>query len=514
MLLSKNIFTATACGPLDGFLVTKGNRIAAVGPRSEAKVWMGKVDIAIDLGEKTVTPGFVDDHTFFTGYALRGLGVDFSTIHSDSDGIAALRQYRSCRPSCTYIVGHGWRAESFQRGEEDLLSKEFPSLPVVIFTLDAGTCWMNQAARAQYGFTPEECYSEKLFRLMRSCLREDGMREKYLEYVKMLNSRGVTAIKEIGYDDYSGFTDVLEDLEQSDLLNMRVAVLSQPVGKGMDIEYGLEMRKKLKGDFVSFEGYNRMTDRGIAHFLGELIEPYASRPDITCMEPVDWELIEQETLEADRNGFRFALHCQGDGAVRHTVDIYEKCRKAGGKLKNRHTITDLEYTSPDDLERMGRLGVIAEVYPQIQSLDSRADILRMIANQLGGDRGKNYWNRRKMWDSGICVTCGTDLPLMLPDVPESIFNAVGGYFKDGKDFNVQNMLTVDELLTAWTRNGQYNCSRESSLGTLEVGKLADIAALDTDVFHTPASDARNIKVCLTISDGRIVYNHLDGKGIM
>ena len=70
------------------------------------------------------------------------------------------------------------------------------------------------------------------------------------------------------------------------------------------------------------------------------------------------------------------------------------------------------------------------------------------------------------------------------------------------------MLTVAEMLTAWTRNGQYNCYNEDRLGTLETGKLADIAVLDRNVFAMPLKDVKQAKVCLTISDGRIVYENL------
>ena len=64
------------------------------------------------------------------------------------------------------------------------------------------------------------------------------------------------------------------------------------------------------------------------------------------------------------------------------------------------------------------------------------------------------------------------------------------------------------MLTAWTKNGQYNCYNEDRLGTLEAGKLADIAVLDGDVFTMPNEQVKDVKVALTISDGRIVYSAL------
>ena len=507
VLLSKNVFPATGTEPFDGFVAVEGNKIAAVGPRAEAASWMEGAKV-LDLGDKVVTPGFTDVHTFFSGWVLRSLGVDFTGVRSDREGVEKLRAYREGRPADAPIFGHCWEPDQFETTQEGLLDQEFPDIPVVIFTFDRDNCWMNQAAKDRYGFTPEACYAEKIWKMMSEYLSQPEMAEKYQEYAQMLNERGITTIKEMTFDDYYGFMDVMEWLEREDALTVRVSMMSQPVGRGIDIPHGIAMRERFQGDFLRFTGYNRMTDRGIPSFLGELNEPYKSRPDIKVLVPVEWELIEAETLEADKNGFRYSLHCQGDGAVRHTVDLFDRCEKVDGRLKNRHAITDLEYTSPDDLERFGAMGGITEVYAQIQSLDKKQDVLDMIDRQLGGDRGKNYWNRRKMWDSGICVSCGTDLPLLIPDIPEAITCGCGGYFADGESYNEQNMLTVAEMLTAWTRNGQYNCYNEDRLGTLETGKLADIAVLDRNVFAMPLKDVKQAKVCLTISDGRIVYENL------
>ena len=345
--------------------------------------------------------------------------------------------------------------------------------------------------------------------MIREYLQLPGMKEKYKEYMQMLNERGVTTIKEMTFDTYYGFAGKMEELEKEDALTVRVSMMSQPVGEGINIEHGKAMQKRFTGPFVSFSGYNRMTDRSIPSSMAELIEPYKSHPGMTNTVPVEWDLIEKETHLADENGFRYSLHCQGDGAIRHTVALFDTCQKdENGKLKNRHAITDLEYSNPADLEKFGAMGGITEVYAQIQSLDHKQDVLDMIDTQLGGDRGKNYWNRRKMWDCGLTVTCGTDLPLLLPNIPEAIYCGVGGHFADGGTYNEQNMLTVPEMLTAWTKNGQYNCYNEDRLGTLEAGKLADIAVLDGDVFTMPNEQVKDVKVALTISDGRIVYSAL------
>lgn len=510
ILLSKSIFTGTSLTPVDGFVAVEGNKIKAVGTREESTAWCEKDSQVIDLGDKTVVAGFTDCHTFFTGYILRSLGVDFSEVHTDKEAVSLLKKEEEQLGKGTPLFGHCFQKDSYTEMEEGLLDREFPDTPVVVFTFDRDTCLMNRAARKKYQFGPEKCYAEMIYRMMPDYLSRPDTEERFLEYVKMLNERGVTTIKEMTFDTSYGVADIYEKLEKEHKLNMRISFMSQPVGEGINIPYGKEMRERFTGEFVKFGGYNRMTDRSIGSGMAELLEPYAST-GVLCDVPVEWELITRETLEADASDFRYSLHCQGDGAIRHTVELFDKCQKVNGKLKNRHAITDLEYSHPADLEAFGKMGGIAEVYAQIQSFDTKESIEELWKEKLGGDRGKNYWNRRKMWDSGICVTCGTDLPLLIPDIPEAIWCSCGGHMADGTVVNKENMLTIPEMLLAWTKNGQYNCYNEERLGTLEAGKLADIAVIDTDVFTASMDEIKNASVCLTISDGRIVYRKEEEK---
>lgn len=158
---------------------------------------------------------------------------------------------------------------------------------------------------------------------------------------------------------------------------------------------------------------------------------------------------------------------------------------------------------------MGELGIIAEIYPQIQSIAERSSKLAMIEEKIGKERGRYYWNRRKMADSKVILSCATDLPLLIDNIPESIYHACGGWFPEGGEaYNKENTLTVPELLKAWTKGGAYNLYCEDTLGTLEAGKKADIAVLNENIFETALEDIRHIQVCLTFVDGIPVYQAL------
>lgn len=509
VVISRNVFDGTGRDAFDGFVATEGRKIVAVGPRDEAESYAAQAARIIDAGTRTVLPGLCDNHTFFTGWALLHLGVDLSGTHNADAALALLEGYAETLPVGAPVFGHSCPVADLGPDAGRKLDAAFPDRPVVAFNADRSSCWMNAAARKCYGFTPEECYAEKTWRMIRDYLALPEMRGLYHDYMAMLNARGVTQIKEIAFDDYAGFVDVMQDMEAADELTVCVSLMSQPVGRGIDLDFGRAMVKHLTGPLVSFSGFNRMTDRSIASGMAELKEPYLSDPDSRCTVPVDWDLIEWELRAADEAGFRFSLHCQGDAAVAHVVDLYERCaRDQSGRLVHRHAITDMEFSDPEDIERFGKLGGICEVYPQIQSLDRKQDLIDMVEHQVGLDRFEHYWMQRKMWDAGCVVVADTDLPLMLPSIGEAIYCGCGGHFADGGTAREENMLAVAEMLMAWTANGAYDCYDEDRLGTIEAGKLADLTVLEDDVLHADPADVRDVNAALTISDGRIVHDEL------
>lgn len=507
VLLSESIFTGIDDRGLAGYVAIRGNRIESVGATADAEPYTSRADQVIQLGAKTVMPGLIDVHTFFTGWLLRRAGIDCSDVSSSEEGIRVLREGSLTSGDGELILGHGLDPAIIPALSEQALQVAFPERAVVAFAADGGSCWMNQIARDTFGFTPEECYAEKVWRLMPALLADAAASDSYRDYMALLNSKGVTAVKEMAFDDYYGFSTVMQEMEQTGDLTVRVHMMSQPVGEPLNMEYAKEARERFTGPFLRFSGFNRMTDRGIPSGLGELIDPYKSDPTSHVAVPVEWELIESEVHAVDDQGFRYSLHCQGDGAVRHTVRLFDSCAKNfEGKMLNRHAITDLEYSNKKDLQKFGEIGGTCEIYPQIQSLDIKQDVVDMVDRQLGIERITDYWNRRTMWDAGIHVCCGTDLPLLIPDLGESIYCAVGGHFSDGEVLNEQNMLTIPEVLKAWTAGGAYDCYRESDIGTLEAGKLADVAVFDRDLLAMDPCDARSISTHMTISDGRITFD--------
>lgn len=513
LLFSDNIFTGLMDQPVKGYVAIAGNQIMKVGTGNDYQALAGQNTKVLDLKEQLVTPGFIDVHTFFTGYAIFHIGMDMSEVKTADECMECLKNYGRQKTEQETIFGHGWKPDKFSAGEmKQRLSEAYPNRSIILFAADRSTCIMNERAIKVYGFTADECYPEAYHKIMREYLNDRSFIGKEFEdYMKLMNSRGVTAVKEMGFDDYYGFDDFLKEKEQNKELALRTFFMSQPVGEGINLEHGKRMREKFTGDFVRFSGYNRMTDGTVASRKGDLLEPYEGF-DYHCAMDIDYEMIEKEVQLADENGFRYSLHAQGDGAVHKVMEIFNKCRKENGRLVNRHAVTDMEFSNPADLRKMAEIGVIGEIYFQIMSLDPADAVMQSIRETIGMERGKYYWNRRGMLDSGIILSGATDLPLMITDIPEAIYHGCGGYFPEGGEpFNAQNTIGISEMLKAWTCGGAVNLGMEDKLGTLEEGKLADITVLDRNVFETPMNEMRDVKVSLTMVNGEVVYEKIGGK---
>jgi len=497
ILLSDSVFDAVSEKPFSGYIAIAEDRIIDVGKGGIPEELCDEHTRIINCLGRTITPGLIDVHCFFTGYVVRFLGEDLSVCQNEKEVFERLNDKKDP------ILAHGLRFDISRKS----LDARYPNKAVILFHEGCETCSMNSKAIDDFHFVPERCYPEAYVGTV-SCLHGDHpfIKKQFIDYMHMMNANGVTSVKEMGFDDFYTFTQVLEELEKDDKLTLRVNFMSQPVARGMNLEYGMAMREKYHSDRLCFSGFNQMTDGSISEYNAQLKKPYEN-DDSCCHMSIDWVRLKADTLKADAEGFRFSLHAQGDGAIAKVLDIYENCeRNEDGKLKNRHAITDLEFSDPKDLERMGRLGAIAEIYPQIQSIAKRKDKIAMINDKIGSERGKYYWNRRKMADSGVTISCGTDLPLLIDDIPESIYHAVGALFPEGGEpFNKENTLTISELLKAWSCGGAYNLSMEKKIGTLEAGKKADITVFDGDLFRTVMNDIRDIKVAMTIFDGKVVY---------
>lgn len=172
-------------------------------------------------------------------------------------------------------------------------------------------------------------------------------------------------------------------------------------------------------------------------------------------------------------------------------------------------IIHAEIVQPREFDRMKVLNLIAETNPS-----QIADDMRWLIDRLGPEREKLAFPFRTFLDKGIVMNFGSDIPgnagAIFFNDPKYVLNAAvnrtnnegepeGGWLPHHK-------ISMEEAIKCFTLNGAYACMRENDIrGSLQAGKLADIVVIDRNIVKNDPNDVLNMKVMMTIVDGRIVY---------
>ncbi|RCX20667.1 hypothetical protein DFP94_103399 [Fontibacillus phaseoli] len=516
VLMSNAVFTGLEDEARPGFVAVGGELIYAVGPKGESGKWIGPATKVHDLGNQLIMPGIHDNHVFFTGYMSMHRGLDLSKAESELEALQLLIRYAEELPEDENVYAYGWDQDSWgDLPEQALLDVVFPDRVVVAINRYKSYCWMNRIAVERYGFTPDQCSAEARASLLKEMLQDrEELKSEFLEFCRMLAGRGVTSIKDIGFDNYEGLLPVLTELAANGELPLRVHFALEPVQQPLDIAFGLKCKANFNGDLLRFQGFKIMVDGVVADHTGDMLEPYADMPGVTNLRPVDYEAIEASVMEADRNGLKCTLTAEGDAAIRHAVSIFEKCRKVNGVRDARHSISDMEYPCPDDLKRMAEQDIFAEIYAQILLLNPSYEASYM-AEVAGKDKEDRFYNYKGMLDAGVTVTIGTDLPLFITSVPDSLYAASARLFPDASPeggWFPEKGMTAAEVLKAWTVNGAKHNFMENKTGTLEQGKYADIVVFDRNLLQTPPHELRSAKAVLTLFGGQITHDEINQIG--
>ena len=129
ILTSDSIFTGLEDSPFQGYVATADERIIKVGRGSDYQSLVGENTTVIDCGGQMITPGFIDVHTFFTGYAIFHIGMDVSEIDTVSECMERLQNYALDRQPDSALFGHGWNPEKLEAGPvEEKLNQSYPCL--------------------------------------------------------------------------------------------------------------------------------------------------------------------------------------------------------------------------------------------------------------------------------------------------------------------------------------------------------------------------------------------------
>lgn len=210
------------------------------------------------------------------------------------------------------------------------------------------------------------------------------------------------------------------------------------------------------------------------------------------------EELAETILRAHAAGWQIATHAIGDRAISVVLDAYEAALKAHPRQDARHRIEHAAVVSPAQLARIAELGLVP--VPQGRFVHEIGD--GMVA-ALGPERESWCYRLRSFLDAGCVLPGSSDRPVVNGAPLLGLADMVRRRTSGGHLLGAAERITPREALRAYTYGSAYAAFREREVGTLEIGKLADLAVLSADPTDEPSLD--DVRVLATVVGGELVY---------
>lgn len=529
-----NFITVDAACPRAEAVLVEDGTIQAVGTLSELEAAAAGAE-RVDLDGKTVTPAFCDSHMHVLSLGMFLKDVSLHTADSIEEVVRRGREYigkNHIQPG-TWIRGRGWNHDKFQdearfltRDDLDRISTECP----IAFTRTCGhVIAVNTPALKLIGMDTEAHQIEGgqidvdetgrplgLFREQARQLVLDAIPEKSTEEIRQLIelaqeealAHGVTHIQSDDFKDvptsFQKVMDVYAAMIAEGALKIRVyeqcnlpklEMLRDFLSRGYGTGWGDEMFR--------LGPFKVISDGALGARTAYLRAPYTD-VDTTCGIPFfSQEELDALILEAHSHGMQVAIHAIGDAGMQMVLDAVAKAKAKVPRTGERHGVIHCQITSPEQLDQMKAMDMIAYIQPIFLNYD-----IGIIETRVGARRAATSYNWKEFLDKGIPISGGSDCPVESLDIMDNIYSAVTRKALNGEPaggWRPEQCLTVEDALYSFTMGGAYAAFAEDRLGSITPGKVADFAVLSEDLFAVVPDDIKDIEVLATYLGGRLMY---------
>jgi hypothetical protein len=513
--VGKGLPPATALAARDG-------RVVAVGGDADVAPWIGDSTKVIDLAGRLAVPGFNDAHVHFLSGGFGLLSVDLRPARDEADVARLLAAHAATLPDGTWIQEGNWDHEvwpSKSLPTRQAIDAATPRHPVFVQRLDGHMALANSLALRLAGVTRETAdppggtivrdaageptgvlkdnASDLVARVIPEPSREMNLRAARAALLEAARV-GVTTIQDNSAVDA---LPTYRDLRARGELTARMYVWRYASAMPALLQAGI--RSGLGDEWIRLGALKILSDGSMGSGTAAFFDPYTddAKTSGLLLQPVPE--LERLILEADAAGFQLAVHAIGDRANSLVLDAFEKAARANGPRDRRFRIEHAQVVRKQDLKRFKALGVIASIQPS-----HCIDDMRWAEKRIGRARSRDAYNFRSFTAAGIPVAFGTDWFVEPLDPRLGLYAAVtrelpaggpaGGWFPEEK-------ISLEDAIDLYTRGSAYAEFAEADKGTLEVGRLADVAVFARDLFAITPREILDTPVDLTVVGGRVVF---------
>lgn len=545
------VYTVNEQQPWAEAVVVDGNKIVYVGDNTGAKKYMGNGAKSYDLTGKTLMPGFVSahDHLISSKWALGG--VQLFDLNTMEEVLARVKQYAEDNPDLKVIRGIGWSAGKF--GRDPLaadLDKAVPDRPALLLDFTVHDGWLNTKAMEMAGVTKDtpdklagvtfwvrdkdgnptgaaiEGQWFKPFVDIGAWQPEEMVSDSVDSYFTLAASSGKTTIQNTGIltpnliDTHGGmekdFETILAMLHKRELAGtLQLRVIPQPMLKSNTADpkrlaaFTKKMREKYNSDMLRVQSIKIHPEGNWTAETAPFLKPYESGKMGTFNVPP--ELIAAQILEAAKLGLDCSVHSDSSGSAKAFIDGVVAAKEAGF-TDNRSAIHHATWLPKETRDRIIKYKIPVNATPSFTTDWSGTDdnAIRLLGQKRVDEMFGYYQN---LYHAGVSVSIASDVPSTPASMQAPFYvMQVAATNVQPEDPNSKpfppgrDVLTIAEAIRAHTIIPAWQLRMEDKIGSLEVGKLADLVVVDRNPLELKPTELADVKVLATMLDGKFTHN--------
>ena len=520
LLLNGRILTMDAAQPRAEAVAVAGGRFLAVGSSADVANLATARTKKLDLGGKTVVPGFIDAHTHPAYAGYRHLTQVDCALDSIAKIVAALRERAAKTPAGDWVLG--FKYDDTKTAEGRFLTREdldavSTAHPVFVQHRGGHTAYVNSKAFERAGVAESVAdppggrfyrdasgrlngrVAERAEQAFDSVIPHDLTRDQKREGVKliarMMASSGVTSVTDAGGrpEDLQAYQDAREsgDLGVRVYCHIGSAALDRMIAAGV--------RTGLGDEWVRVGAVKMVADGSISERTARMREPYVGRPDDRGIVVTPEQELYETGRKAHAAGWQIGTHANGDEAIDTVLRVYERLQRELPRKDPRFRLEHCTLVDEALVRRIAALGAIPTPFSTYVYWHGEK------MKEYGAARLERMFAVRSFLDAGVRVTQASDYPPGPFEPMMALQSQVTRTDSKGNAWGASQRVSVEEALRVGTLHGAYASFEERLKGSIEAGKLADLVVLGRDPLAEPPGSLVSIPIVRTMTGGAWVY---------
>lgn len=509
----------------------KDGRFVAVGTDTEIKPLAGSYTQSLDLKGRTVIPGIFDSHAHLQEVGLKLTAIRLDECQSPQEMMELIREQAKETPPGAWIVGMGWNEGHFTpqrlptRQDIDPATDQHPVILQRFFNTDLVNSYALRLANINRQ-TPDPVGGKiehdangdpnGLLRAGAKMLVRPLVPQPTLTNLKNalrlgcadMNRFGITSVIDPGLMPPE--IRAYQSFYQDGGLTVRMNLMPSWHGfRDQETEdqliyraEGLGIFSGLGDEWLKIGGLKMAIDGGTTPHTAYMYEPFEGETEVINYNRLSTDDLQRYFAAAQAGFWDVGIHVCGDRAMDMAVDTLAQVAQTSSWSDARHNIIHAYFPSDRALDQMAEYGIAAVIQPTFLYWEGD-----LIFRDVGQKRALNYKPARKYLDHGVILTASSDIPSTVSANPYiALYALITRKNNQGQRVAADQAISREEALRAYTLGGTWLTREEALKGSIEVGKLADLAVLDRDYFTVSEEEIKEIEAEMTIVGGNVVWS--------